>query len=302
MKLPNFLVIGAGKAGTTSLYFYLAQHPEVFMSALKEVNFFAVEGQQLRFNGPRDDREAKYCFSVTSLESYSRLFAEATNQKAIGEISPYYLYSAQAPERINFHIPNVKLIAILRNPVDRAYSNFLHLQRDGREPLKSFAEAIKAEENRVRQNWSPSWYYQGSGFYSHLLSRYYQKFDKQQIKIWLYEDYVSQTVKTTQEIFEFIGVDPSFKPDASERYNVSGIPKYQFVHDLISRKNLIKTLAKPVLPKSIVKTLTAIRDNNLEKPEKLNPDLRQKLVNAYSEDINKLQDLLQRDLSSWTKI
>ncbi|PSR19089.1 sulfotransferase [filamentous cyanobacterium CCP3] len=301
MKLPNFLVIGAGKAGTTSLYFYLAQHPEVFMSPLKEVNFFAVEGQRPTFRGLRDDREAQYCFSVNSLEEYSRLFSEATKQKAIGEISPYYLYSDQAAQNIKKYLPKVKLIAILRNPVDRAYSNFLHLRRDGREPLTSFADALKAEETRIKNYWSPSWHYQKSGFYFDLLSRYYERFNKDQIKVCLYEDYVKQPIKTTQEILDFIGVDASFIPDISGKYNVSGMPRNRLIHDFISRKSVAKTVFKPLLPKFAVKGLISIRDSNLEKPNPLDADLRKKLVELYLDDITKLQDLIQRDLSDWMK-
>ena len=108
MTLPNFVVIGAGKSGTTSLYFYLKQHPDIYVPAFKETNFFAVEGINLAFSGPRDDIEAKNYFQINTLEKYQALFADVAEERAIGEVSPYYIYSARASQRIYRHVPNAK--------------------------------------------------------------------------------------------------------------------------------------------------------------------------------------------------
>lgn len=301
MKLPNFLVIGAGKSGTTSLYFYLAQHPEIYLSPIKEVNFLAVEGHPPLFQGLRDEREAKACFSITTLEQYCKLFSGVSNEKAVGEISPYYLYSETAPERIYHYTPDAKLIAILRNPVDRAYSNYLHLLRDGREPLPRFDDALKAEELRIENNWSPSWFYRSSGYYYKFLSRYFERFDSHQIKIWLFEDYVTDPEKVVQEIFKFLGVDPTFIPDTTERYNISGIPKYRILHSLITKSRSIKSLVKPFMSKQLIKVFTDLRNSNLEKPPAMSLELRRELVEEYRTDIIQLQDLIQRDLSAWLR-
>ena len=299
MTLPNFVVIGAGKSGTTSLYFYLKQHPEIYVPPVKETNFFAVEGINLTFSGPRDDVEAKNYFRINTLEKYQELFADVTTEKAIGEVSPYYIYSQRAPIGIQRHAPTAKIVAILRNPVDRAYSNYLHLFRDGREPLKSFQEAINAETQRMQDNWSPSWHYAHAGLYHSLLKRYFERFDRDQIKIFLYEDYISKPTEVLSKLFHFLGVDPSFEPDMSTRYNASGIPKNPVLHTLLSKRNPIRNVLKDLVPKALSQQFVKLRNSNLDKPPELEMEIRKQLVQYYQDDILKLQDLAQVDVSRW---
>src|SRR5215210_1748036 len=153
--LPNFLVIGAGKSGTTSLYHYLRQHPDVYMSPVKEPLFFAAEGGRIRFPGPdgRMISRAANPGAVTRMKDYRALFAGVSGKKAVGEASPQYLYTPEAPLRIKHYVPEAKLIAVLRNPVERAYSAFLHRTRLGREPLADFSEALRQEDSRMREGW-----------------------------------------------------------------------------------------------------------------------------------------------------
>lgn len=299
MTLPNFVVIGAGKSGTTSLYFYLKQHPDIYVPAVKETNFFAVEGINLSFSGPRDAVEAKNYFQINTLEKYQALFADAAEEKAIGEVSPYYIYSPRASQGIYRHVPDAKVICILRNPVDRAYSNYLHLFRDGREPLKSFEEAIAAEEQRIADNWSPSWHYAHAGFYYELLQRYFEYFHPKQIKVFLYENYISDPQNVVKELFDFLGVDSSFQPDMSTRYNASGIPKNPLVHSLLSKRNPIRNIVKDLVPKSISDKVVKFRNSNLDKPPSLSLETRKRLQSRYQPDIIKLQDLIKTDLSGW---
>jgi hypothetical protein len=133
MTLPDFLMIGAQKSGTSAIYAYLSQHPQVFTSENKEPGFFAFEGLQRSFAGPDDARAGRDI--VRDLERYRRLFREVGDKARAGEASSIYLYAPQAAERIHHYIPNAKLIAVLRDPVDRAYSAYRHLVRDGRESL-----------------------------------------------------------------------------------------------------------------------------------------------------------------------
>jgi len=130
MTIPNFLIIGAAKSGTTSLYHALKQHPKIFMSPVKEPNFFALEGGELNYpQGTVDPRYLAQC--ITTKEEYNQQFEGVSNEIAVGEASPIYLYHPQAPVRIKNCLPNVKIIVILRNPIERAYSNFLHHIREG---------------------------------------------------------------------------------------------------------------------------------------------------------------------------
>src|SRR5688572_7713518 len=130
MVMPNFLIIGAAKAGTTSLYSYLNQHPQIFMSPVKEPNFFALEGEKLNFRGPGDAQVINR-YSITQLESYRAHFKGITQETCIGEASTLYLDHPKAVERIQHYTPKARLITILRDPVERAFSNFLHAVRDG---------------------------------------------------------------------------------------------------------------------------------------------------------------------------
>lgn len=299
MTLPNFVVIGAGKSGTTSLYFYLKQHPDIYVPTVKETNFFAVEGINLAFSGPRDDTEAKNYFQINTLEKYQALFADAAGEHAIGEVSPYYIYSPRAAQGIYRHVPNAKIICILRNPVDRAYSNYLHLFRDGREPLNSFEDAIASEDQRIKDNWSPSWHYAHAGFYYDLLQRYFEYFSEKQIKVFLYEDYISDPQNILSQLFDFLEVDSSFQPDMSTRYNASGIPKNPLLHSLLSKRNPIRNLVKNLVPKAISDKVVKVRNANLDKPPTLSPQVRKQLQKRYRPDIIQLQNLIQTDLSRW---
>lgn len=295
-QMPNFIIIGAGKAGTSSVFYYLEQHPQIYMSSFKEPKFFALEGEPIDFQGP--DKDIVNRTSVNSLEAYQNLFQGVSEEIAIGEASPIYLYSPKAPGKIKHYLPEAKLIAILRNPVERAFSSFTHLLREGYENL-SFEQALAEEENRIQKKWAPLWHYKQKGYYYEQLKRYYDIFDRQQIKIYLYEDLQANSTKLIQNIYSFVGVDNTFIPDLS-RKNVSGTPKSRLVHDLFTKDNVLKSLVKPLLPKQLRRNIadTAISQNLGSKPI-LSSETRDRLCQLYREDILQLQDLIERDLSAW---
>lgn len=301
MGMPNFLIIGATKSGTTSLYRYLQQHPEIFLPPhVKETNFFAYEGQEINFHywgpPPRTTFE-----SVRDLESYQALFAsdKAAQATAVGEVSPYYLYNEQAPQRIHTYLPHAKLIAILRHPADRAYSNYLHLIRDGREPYQNFAEALAAEPQRMAAGWAWDYYYRDMGYYARQLRRYYDLFTAVQIRIFTLEAFTAHPTATLQEMFRFLGVDPTFQPDTSFRDNVSGYPKNRALQRFIDQPNLAKPLIRALLPeKWRQKIATQLRRKNLQKPM-LDPAIRADLTASYQRDIEQLAALTGQDFSLW---
>ncbi len=174
MTLPNFLIIGPPKCGTTALYRYLSQHPDVFMPREKEPRFLLSHAVPT-YTGPTDPLYAKRL--VTSVTKYEELFASASRERAIGEASTLYLYTPGAEDGIRRHVPGAKLIAILRNPVDRAYSNFLHQRYLGAEPLSDFDEALRAEPARIARGWGPFWHYAELGRYQRQLERFHRVFD-----------------------------------------------------------------------------------------------------------------------------
>ena len=307
-QLPNFLIIGAAKCGTTALYDYLDQHPQIYMSPFKEPKFFALEGEKLDFRGPAAEwgiNRAQY----TDIEAYRDLFKDASGERARGEASTLYLYSPKAPGRINHYVPNVKLVAVLRNPVERAYSAYLHMVRDSREPLGDFAQALRVEEARIAENWAPVYHYKHRGFYYAQLKRYFDAFDRDRIRVYLYEDLRSDPAGMVQDIFRFLEVDDSFAPDVSARHNVSGIPKsetLQAVYLLLRRPNALRSVLRPLLPAKVrskvrSRALSSIRKRNVARAPRMSPEVRAELTEAYRGDILKLEELLQRDLSGWLR-
>jgi hypothetical protein len=295
MTMPNFLLVGAAKSGTTSLYHYLRQHPQVYMSPVKEPKFFAFEDGVPSFRGPKPYRV------VTDLGAYHALFSAVTDEVAVGEASTYYLYSEKAPERIRYYVSDIKLITILRDPTERAYSDFLNTVRGGREPLSDFARALEAEERRIKDDW---WigHYRRTGFYHEQLARYYELFEAEQIRVYLYEDLKEDPVGMMQDMFRHLGVNDAFVPDTSRVHNASGGPKSRALQTFIQKPNPLKRAIRPFLPERMRRSVQVnLRNRNRAKPPPMPEGVREELAEAYREDILKLQDLIGRDLSSWLK-
>lgn len=202
--LPNFLIIGATKGGTTSLHYYLGQHPDVFVLPEKETNFFAQNSALCMI-----DR------TVRSREEYEKMFEETKGKKAVGESSPAYLAVPDAPRLIHELIPKVKLIAVLRSPVERAYSHYLMRRRQGKEIRMSFEEVLAADDL------DPLRSYKSRGFYGQQLQRYQKYFPMEQMKIFLYEEFTDDAASVVKAIFGFLNVDDAFVPDMREKHNVN---------------------------------------------------------------------------------
>src|SRR6185312_3684389 len=170
-RLPNLLIVGAAKAGTTSLHALINRHPAAFMSELKEPRFFAYEGERPEaFGGP--DAHILISSIVKTRSEYERLFAGVTDERVVGESSPAYLYSPVAATRIRETIPDAKIIVVLRDPAERAYSHWVDNVGSGWEPVHDFARALDLYDERCRQNWWRKWDYIGHGYYAEQLERY----------------------------------------------------------------------------------------------------------------------------------
>ncbi|MEL7075410.1 MAG: sulfotransferase [Cyanobacteria bacterium J06631_6] len=298
MKLPNFLIIGAAKAGTSSLYYYLKQHPDIYMSPIKETNFLALEGDELCYAGPDQGINKT---SITKLEDYQNLFKNVSTESAVGEASPIYLDSQKAIKNAQKYLPGVKLIAILRNPITRAFSSYSHLMRENLE-TNPFRAALDQEEERINLKWSHLYYYKQKGFYYQYLQRYFQEFDRNNIKVYLFEDLNHHTLDVVQDIFKYLDVDSSFIPNLT-RKNVSGIPQNRFIYNLFTKKNILKSNLKPLFPHKIRRNLYDLVTRKTLKPKpEMDLATKEYLLDLYREDILNLQDLLNRDLSHWLSI
>lgn len=296
--LPNLVILGASKSGTSSLYHYLAQHPDIFMSGIKEPNFFALEDADLELNRPGD--EEWYKRSVTSLDKYHSLFTDAKNESVVGEASPTYLHSDYAPRSTYRHIPDAKLVAILRDPADRAYSHYCHFRRTGQE-TESFRNALQLEQRRLNDGWFWPRYVK-AGRYHEQITSYLDYFDSCNLKIYLFRDFVQNTEDVYEDITNFIGVDSEFKPDLSVRHNASGQPKNRLFHYLLSGSNPLAQALKPLVGERLRNLVVRLRNLNREPPEGMSRRERGYVIDELIEDIERLEVLLDRDLSSWKSI
>ncbi len=314
MTMPNFLIIGAPKSGTTALYHYLKQHPKIYMSPVKEPGFFAFEGLNIESGPPpakSDGSTARPLDSsnryrelinnaITEIGQYQALFDGVGDEIAIGEASPAYIYHPKAPQGIHHYIPDARLIAILRHPVERAYSSFIHRVQQGGEPILDFRQVLEKEDYSKRNDvWWGERHYIRVGFYYEQMRRYFDIFDRNQIKVYLYEDLVRDSTGLLEDILGFVGVNGDWLPDVSKKHLVSGIPKNQLLNSLLTQPNPIKSGLKAILPEQFRKQIVSkIQKHNIAKPP-LSPEVRQELNNLYREDILKLQELINRDLSEW---
>ncbi|MBK4729080.1 sulfotransferase [Oxynema sp. CENA135] len=292
MTLPNFIIIGVQKAATTSIYNYLKQHPQIYMSPAKETSFL-----EKNWDAEAIAPEMKYN-KVLSLESFEDQFRDVTTETAIGTTSPncHFLYETAA-DRILEYTPNAKLILILRNPIDRAYSDHLMHIRD--------AIDDKTLDDRLN---SPSSFIIRKGFYAEQLQHYRDRFPFKQIKVFLHDDLRKNTIEFMQEMYHFLEVDPNFIPDTTKKAQVSQVPKSKKLNRVLRNSEKI---AAPILPilkrlfpfkvreglRSLKSKLLALNTEN-KKPQ-LSEEHRRRLRDIYREDILKLQTLIERDLSHW---
>jgi hypothetical protein len=288
------------KAGTTALYKALAAHPQVFMSPVKEPNFFAFAEEPPRFTAPIDQRPGGVNHaSVTDPEAYRALFDEAAPGQVTGEASHWYLYWPAAPEQIAERAPaGVKLIAMLRDPVERAYSEFLHFVRDGEEPITDFRAALDAEPERIERGWAMG-RYADRGFHGRQLARYAEHFDRAQLRVVLHEDFREHPEAVLRDLFSFLNVDPSFELETpGRRVNKSGVPKNRAVHAAFQVVQRVAAQVRPLLPAWLLDAAVRLKNRNLNKPP-MPPEAHARLADAYREDVRRLEDLIDRDLSGW---
>jgi hypothetical protein len=297
MTLPNFLVFGAGRSGTTSLHHYLGQHPEIFMPPVKEPNFFAFMGEDIVVEDHYDNWLRQN--SITDLDTYEALFEGADGAQAVGEVSPWYLFHPRAPERIKALIPHARLIAILRNPADRAYAAYIARRGNGWETLADFRSAILEEKRRMCENARLGIYnYRVRGNYASQLARYFELFERDQIRIYVFEEFRCDPLTVLRDIFSFLDVDEEFRPDTETRHNPSGFIRNPVLRELWRRSALPRQWARPLLSMRVRHAAFQWLHHDTYKPP-FSPDLRAELIDYYRPDIQELERLLDRDLSFW---
>lgn len=303
MRLPDFFVVGAAKAGTTALHHYLGQHPDLYLHPFQEPSFFAFEREKPSFKGPPGIEPSVNRGAITDLDAYADLFVDARKDQCVGDISPVYLYWPGTAQNIRAWVPDARICVILRHPVDRAYSSFMHAHREGREPISDFECALEAENERIRQGFAFLWRYGDMGMYAPQLRHYYEHFPREQVKVVLYDDLIVDPSSVCQQLQGFIGADSAFTPDASVRHNVSGIPRSRWLHRALDRPpEAIATIARTAVPETgrdYVRRIQAkLRTRNLRRIP-LDPQRRLALTERFHADILETQELVRRDLTHW---
>jgi hypothetical protein len=296
-RLPNFLIIGAAKSGTTSLWAYLKQHPDVYLPFNKEPNYFAHAGESLPPPGPVAAKilwAHYYQHCVTDFDSYAQLFSEAGPAIAVGEASVRYLYFPAAPGRIREKLPNCRMIAILREPVSRLYSHYCMNIQYQLEPL-GLRDAIEAEDARRAAKWGWDWHYVNLGLYAKQLRRFLDLFEREQLKVILYDDFVARPLEAFHEICRHIGVDDRFVPDMSERGKVAYRPRNLVLDRLLHWPRSARSGWERFVPWRIPEGLMGRLEawNSVPIP-RLDGKMRKELGAHFQEDVKELEGLLGR--------
>jgi hypothetical protein len=303
--LPNFFVVGAPKAGTTSLYHYLDQHPAIYMSPVKEPAFFAPDlvelKQQLGIADPDDPELRAYLDGpmiqrrsgvVTELEQYLKLFKNVTHETAVGEVIGNYLGSTRAPASIRERLPHARIVMILRDPVERLFSQHAEAVANGqaRRDFLAWVEEQQAQE----ASWQPPMGAVWNGFYARHLARYRACFPAQQLQIFRYEDYVAAPLNVLRILFTFLNVDPDFPVDVSRRHNVTLQPR--FVRLRRASASLRPGLRR-LLPPRVAQALSSA---TRRRPRAITPRERAHVLRIYEADIRELRTL-DLDVSAWLR-
>ena len=298
MKLPNFLIVGAAKSGTSSLHNYLNQHPDIF---LPTYNIHGVKVKEPRFLISKLVKDRLH-EGIWTLEEYQSLFFNCANYSAVGESTVLYLYYyEEAIKNIKKYLGNnIKIIIMLRNPIERAYSAYNFLVRRGIKEKLSFDEALKQEKHRLHKDYqmTPMVMYKAMGLYYKMVYAYMKNFDN--VHVIFYEDFTKNTSLEVSKVFSFLNISNSHHIDISKKYNVGGKKwKFEWARDLFLKKNILKTY----IPK-FIKNIMA--DNLLPflttRAMPIDVKTKQKLINFFKEDINKLSALLDKDLKHWLEI
>ena len=203
---PDFLVIGAPKAGTTALHAALAQHPQVFTSTPKEPKYWLCDdAPPPAWRGPGDAHSQQEW--IWRRDEYERLFAAAQPHQVRGESTPFYLWSRGAHRRLADSLPDVRLITVVRDPIDRAYSNWMHLWSDGLEPEAVFVRAFGRQDERVTAGWAPFWRYRELGLYGEQLEHLFKHVDRERVLVLRYRDVIDEPVATVDRACRFLGIE-----------------------------------------------------------------------------------------------
>jgi hypothetical protein len=301
MALPDFLVAGVPKAGTTALHAALSLHPGLYLSPIKEPKFFLTDGPPPTRGGPGD--ALTYREHVWERDKYEALFDAAPPGVRRGEATPLYLYDPDAMRRIHDLIPDVKLIVIIRDPVERAHSNWTHLWSAGLEPVGDFVGACAEEDRRIGAGWASFWHYTGLGRYGEQLAHAFSLFPREQVLVLRYRLLIDDPAVALRRICGFLGVETGVLSEIP-RENVTAHPERTLAHRAISLGMRVGDAAGRLLPGSTATAATHRLEGFLQRGgrerQPLSWEQRQAILPKFTADIKLLETVLGEDFSDWT--
>jgi len=314
-KLPNFFVAGAPTSGTTSLHHFLGQHPQIFMSPIKEPTFFAAADMRSRADFLRNikrDQDAlrEYLegpqtaparYWITEWDDYIKLFRNARDEIAIGESSVSYLWLPSAAPALRSRLPDARLIFVLRNPADRLFSWYLMmLDRDPRLTFRAwFLEAQRAGGDGGPSVGRRYTLPLDGGWCATHLQRFFDSFPRAQVRVYLYEAFHADARAVLRNMFAFLGVDPDWPIDVSSRHNETAVLRFPML-DRLGRRimgNVSLTAWLPAPASRALREIYRVRRRSFA----MDPDERRMVTDCYRDDILRTGDLIGRDLSAWLR-
>lgn len=291
MKKPNFFIVGAPKCGTTAMYEYLKAHPDIYMPDKKELHFW---GSDLISN-----------WFVKNANKYYEAFLGALNENMVGEASVWYLYSKKAANEIKEYNPNSKIIIMLRNPVDMLYSQHSQFLYNGNENINDFGEALNAEDERKQGHNVPQsahfvegLYYRETAKYVKQVKRYFDIFGRENVHVIIFEDFKKNTVEVYNKTLKHLEVNNDFSIDfkvinPNKKVRSTKI-RYFLQNPTFPGKRYLPSAIRKILGKLIERANTKY----LPRPE-MDIKIRRTLQKEFAPEIDKLSDLLKRDLRHW---
>lgn len=286
---PNFFIVGAAKAGTTSLARYLSQHPEIHVPAFKEPNYFLAD------------------FGLKDAAAYEALFRNGKGARFRGDASTTYLYDPGTPERILEAVPDAKIIVILRSPPDMAYSFWRYMRATADEEM-SFEQAISPEERRRRHTaafrdgvatWWPNYLYVERACYAEQVARYLAAFGRDRVCVSIFERFVREPAAVCRDIFRFLGAHPAFTPDCSAVMNESGDARFEWIRRLRNRRYPLLRALVPARARAALRGFTKTINLSRSRPQGLPPEVRRALEPCFEADVARLRQLLGDDIPEW---
>jgi hypothetical protein len=304
-RLPQFVIAGAPKAGTTALHAALATHPDLYLSPIKEPKYYLTHGRRPSRSGHRGPGDAHSAGEwVWRREDYRSLFDGAPPDAVRGESTPFYLYDRAAQARLAADVPDIKVIAVVRDPVDRAYSNWVHLRADGLEPEADFLTAVRLEDQRVDAGWAPFWHYRGLSRYGEQLRDLYRHVPREQVFVLRYRQLVDTPRETLDRVSAFLGVSGgvahTVAPENVKPY-VPDTPRYRLLARLVRVGAALGAYGPPQVWRQASRPLIAALHAGRAPRPPLPVAVRREVLTPLLDDIAVLEELTGESFADWRR-